>query len=363
MGPLSAYNNLTKAVESLYPMQREFRLLLGRYMDAAELAGLERVEQTLYRTVWDLWCVFESHPERVVETTKTITEHGAELLNRIRRRFQKEIKKASDGEVKIAIASEKLRWEDAPALWVTVDARCAVDAYGALDRVISALRMAVETVPDTRFRQHLLDLSWQYVVIVPLVHGKSLLGTALRFHLFSLLSENEISLWQPWHHQIPTETMSVLKIGTCEHANLEPAQRYMANMSNLSLYATHIADFVKLPELDEQGLCQLREYLGNAQKRTSEVLQASLDAARDMTDSFNRLGSQEITKHPYLVSAMRELIEIHSHTLPTEEFSGHVRMNLNEVAGWADRLVKARESAGLVYLLWASDVLDTMNLK
>ena len=362
MGRLSTLY-LTETVKSLHRMQREYRNLLGQYVVEPELAALEHLELSLYRTVWELWCAFESQPQRVVETTRVLTEHGTEILNRIRRRLRKEILRLTGGGVKISIASEKLRWDEAPALWLTIDGNNAVASYEVLGELIAALRTSVDVVPDTEFRQHVLDLHWQNVVIVPLVKGESLLGSALRFQIVSLLVRDELERWQFWHHPLSSEAMAALNIKICEHPGLEPAQRYISNMSNLSFYAAHIADFSKLSELDEEGLSQIREYLGNAEARISEVLQASLDAVKDMADIFNRLGPQETAKRPHLVCAMQALGGIHSHLLPTDGFDDQVQMNLAEVAEWAERLAKARESAGMVYLHWASDIFDNMNVE
>jgi hypothetical protein len=56
---------------------------------------------------------------------------------------------------------------------------------------------------------------------------------------------------------------------------------------------------------------------------------------------------------------MQTLIGLQTNILPSDKFNGKVEMNMADIARWAERLKKAREAAGLIYLFWASDVIDT----
>ncbi len=93
-------------------------------------------------------------------------------------------------------------------------------------------------------------------------------------------------------------------------------------------------------------------------KRVSEVLQSALDATSEICRIFNQLPPEKKQNRPKLLSAMQVLIELRASILHSHEFNGETRLDLAATAEWAERLRKGRETAGLFFLYWSSDVID-----
>ena len=157
--------------------------------------------------------------------------------------------------------------------------------------------------------------------------------------------------------------MATLNVTTWESPGLELAQKLVSSTAALSFYVAHISDFLNLPTLDDEGVAQVQDYLHQIGKRVSDVFQSALDATSDMCRIFNRLPPEEKQNRPNLLAAMQVLIELKTNVLHSDEFDGEVRIDLAATAEWAERLRKAREAAGLLYLFWASDVIDTIEGK
>jgi hypothetical protein len=351
--------NFAEAVKALPHLQREFRRLLRHLVDDAELSRIERQEQNIYRQIWNLWYFFDTQPQRVIPTTHKLTDQATDVLKRIRQALLREFRALSKGEVRIRIASEKALWDFEAALWVVIDGSDAIAAYQAFEQTIHAIRQAVRKVPETDLRRYLLDFYWPYVVIIPLVRGKLLTATVWRLNLPVLLQEGELQWWNHFQAQLPADTMADLGITIWQDTRLELAQKFLVSTTELSLYAAHIKDFLKMPDLDDEGGVQVQSYLNQISGQLGKAFQSTLDAVSIMVDTFNQLTLEEQAQRPNLITAVQGLVEMQSHLMPNADFEGQLSMNVTAIGEWAERLKRAREYAGLIYLFWASDILPT----
>lgn len=359
---ISTYN-LADAVKALPQLQREFRLLLGHFVADAELSQVECQEQQSFSYAWCLWYFFGAQPRRLVLHPQTLIGQATECIKRIRNALLRRLHALSGREVRVSITSEEVLWNSEPALWLTMDGKDAVIVYQTLEAVMQAIRQAVCKVPKTELRRYVLDFHWPYVVIVPRVRGKSLNATAWRLYLPTLLQEDELKWWNYFQSQIPTDAMTALGIPTWQDARLEPAFKYLASTTEMSLYAAHISDFLQMPEADEEGTAQLQTYLAQISRPLGTAFQSAIDAGSIIVSTFNELSPEEQSKRPQLISAIRALVEMQSSLLPTDTFQGPLHMTVTDIAEWAERLKRAREYGGLVYFFWVSDVLDIQDIK
>ena len=136
----------------------------------------------------------------------------------------------------------------------------------------------------------------------------------------------------------------------------------MGLIFQLSLLASHLRDFERLPELDELGNGLLQQYIQQVATPLSEAFQAVLDVEFEIGSYFNALTSLEQENRPYLVAAMQVLVGLHEQILPMNDCSRdgriEVSMNLEKIAEWANRLNVIQQSALSMYLFWVSDVLE-----
>jgi len=136
----------------------------------------------------------------------------------------------------------------------------------------------------------------------------------------------------------------------------------MGLISSLSILASHIRDFERLPELDELGHEILQQYLQQLATPLSETFQSISNVETEIISCFSELSPIEQEKRTHLVTAMKILIEMHKQILPSADCSRdeklQLSMNLEEISDWANRLDNGQQLAFSMYLSWVSDVLE-----
>lgn len=355
---LSTYN-FAEAVKAVPQFQLEFRHLFSHFVDSVELARIERQEQHLYRQAWYFWYFFANQPQRHVPHPHSLIGQATESVQHIRKALLKEFRKLSKGGVQVRIVSEDVLWEFSPALWLTMDGDDPITVYETFEHVLDAIRQAVRKVPETELRRYMLDFHWPYIVVVPLVQGKLLTTTAWRLYLAVLLQEGELKWWNYFQSTIPADAIADLGLTTWNNPRLEPALKFLTGTTTLSLYAAHIGDFFKMPEVDDEGMVQFQTYLERIKNQLEEAFQTTMDAGSIIADTFNQLSPDEQANRTHLLSAVQALVEMQATLLPTDGFDGQANLTITEMGEWAERLKKAREYAALVYFYWVSDVLNS----
>lgn len=176
--------NLANAIKSLARFQHQLRLTLGRHFATGMLDRLESEEQAVLRRLWNVWYFFTFHPERVMQNAvEECSQESAKVLRTIRLDLRGKLRRLSTAGPRINIVSETALWDEQPALWLAVDGRQVADVLGSLADIFDVIREAVRKVRKTEFRDYILDMYWPYVVIIPLIRGKSAANSAWRVML------------------------------------------------------------------------------------------------------------------------------------------------------------------------------------
>ncbi len=363
--PIAAIN-LADAVKVLPKLQKEFRQLIAKLLSSNEIDSLEHQENSVYSRVWSLWYFFTFHPEQVLhDASEKCTRQLTNTIRRVRNNLRQKLEATSSGSIHINIASEDILWEQERALWLTIDGKNAVEVYNSVESVITTIRQAVCEVENTELRRYALDFNWPFVVIVPLVRGKSLTAMAWHISLPVLLSGNEqgqLKWWNFVQHPIPLDALTELGFTTWTVPRLEVANRLIASVSQLSLLASHIRDFERLPELDEQGLEQFQNYIQSLSDPMSEAFQPVLYAETEIANFLIKLSPSQYEERPNLVAVREAIKKLHEHILPSSDFQDSLTIDFRRIVEWANRLERGKQYAFLTYLFWASDVLDEVEV-
>lgn len=355
--------NLADAIKTIPNFQEEFQNLLSQFVGSEKLGELEQREYKAFNEAWKLWYFFASHPARPF---KNAAQECSQLFNKklreIRNNIRKELRAISREDLQVSILSEDTQWENEPSLWLSINAENAFDIYNVYENVVAAIQQAIANVQESELRRYAIELTWSNIVIVPLAQGKLINNMACRFSSiqFSIDPYHNLSWVNFIPVAIPTDALLQLKLSTYTHPQLGVAQKLMESISQLSLLVSHIRDFERLPEIDEQGHELLQQYI--QQVPVNDCLQLTLDSASEIASYYNQLSLSEQVKRPNSTLAMQRLIELREQFLPNPEWVGdgtiEATMNLSEIAEWEGRLGIAQESAFLIYLDWMSDVLD-----
>jgi len=266
----------------------------------------------------------------------------------------------------VTIISKDNLWESKPSLWLTVNGKNAVDVYNSVEQVITAIRRALHESKDTELRRYILNFYWPHVVIIPLVQGKSLNTLMWRIPFPVILHEGSdvlsLNWWNYVLHSISRDDMTKMGLETWNLPRLEDATTILSSTVQLLLLAGHIRDLKSLPDLDDYGKGLLQEYLQGLADRIGNILQILESATGKIVATFNKIAPTEYAHRPNLIAAVQALQELGRHIVPPAYAQGEAEMSLEQLVGWADQLEKASDDAFLLYLLWASDILDATNI-
>ena len=358
--------NLGDARQALPKLQGEFRSLLTQFVEIHELSNLEHLEQAALNELWYSWYFFAFHPNRRFQNaTWQCTQQFSNQVREIRNNIKRELRRLSQNGLQISILSEDVLWEEERTLWLEINGEKAFDVYNSVEGVVSAIRRAISAAQNHELRYYAITFTWSNIVIVPLVRDRSLDGTAWRFSSILFSGDTGNDTLGQWHFvpvAIPSKILSELALTTWTYPRLVVAQKLTGLFFQLSLLVSHLRDFERLPERDEQGHELLQQYIQRLTAPMVETFQAVLDAETEILNYFHQLSRSEQENRPNLIAVVQGLAELHQQFLPTPNCSRDGRieltMNLAEVAEWAGRLESIQQSVSLMYLFWVSDVLE-----
>ncbi len=361
--------NLGEVLKSLPELQKEFRKCLASFVENQELNNLESLEQDVFNSLWSLWYAFAFCPnERLEKAKQYCIQKFNNKVREIRNKIKKELKSASSDELQISILLEDVLWEGEKSLWITIDGTNTLQVYGAIEIVITAIKLAINSVHQNELRRYAIDFTWSNFIVVPLIRGKSLDATAWRLSsiLFSVNPDQDLGWWNSILVEIPSDAFTKLGIEIWNHPRLIVAKKLQILILQLSFLISHIQDFTRLPELDEQGYEILDGYIQKIKipliETFNEILRTEIEIKScleelDISEDFNRL---------YLIGAIQVLQEIHKqiheNILPKiesffEENEKSYKI-LDQAIEVNNQLQELRQLGCIMYLFWALDVVE-----
>jgi hypothetical protein len=357
--------NLGDAWRALSKLQKEFKELLSSFVGADTLNDLERQEQAAFDQLWCSWYFFVFHPtQQFQNATWGAKQEFSKQVRAIRISIQRELRRISQNGLRARILSEDTPWESESALWLQVDGENAIEVHTAIEAIVGAIRQAIIAVPQSELRRYAIDFTWSTILVVPLVQGKSIASQTWRFSsiMFSVDPSSDLGRWHFVPVPIPADALSQLGLSTWMHPRLDIAQQLMGSVSGLSLLASHLQDFERLPELDDQGHGILQPYIHECATQLSACFQAVLDTVAELLSYYNQLSPQDLASHPYLMLAIQSVTELHEHIKPITDRQTdsklELSMSLAEFTEWANRLESIQQLTFLIYLCWVADILQ-----
>ncbi|HUW11825.1 MAG TPA: hypothetical protein VM537_19015 [Anaerolineae bacterium] len=357
---LSTYN-LAEAVKALPQFQREFRQRFSQFLDSDALERLEKRESDTYRRAWSVWYQFAYHPARVWQHAEM--QAMAKLNNvvsSVRRNLRRRLRSLSEEGIQSRVVSETVPWEGNAALWIAFDVANPLRVYQAHQSVIQALKQAIGNVEDDQLKRYGLELSWPWIVFVPLVGDRCLAQSAWCMSMLVLLSRDVFGQDDWWNYSqrpVPNDAWDELGLTLCDDQRMELAADLGGAMASLALHVAHLHDLTRLPERDEQGVQLLHDHVEEFGAKTGHALQRVLELAGDMLDHLKGLGVEDLEERPACVAATQILAEMRGNLLPQEGFEGSLEMDLKSMGEWMVRLSSAVVQAEALRLCWAADVL------
>lgn len=357
--------NLADAWKALSGFQIEFRKLLIQFIDEANLSELEANERKVFKLAWCSWYFFAFHPEHVLQdSTREFVQALSQRKREIKTYIRQGLNRISSASKTVRIFSEKEEWEGEKSFWISIDGEDAAEVYGAVENIIVSIQEAINSIHDDELRHYAITLTWSNIIVVPLVRGKSLDSNAWKFSsiLFSVDPNREFSQASLIPVAIPSDAFSRLSLQAWEHPRLPLIRKIIGLIYQLSLLVSHVKDFNRMPELDEQGEDLFQQYFQELSPFFSETVQELTKTINEICGYCSEITDSELSTRPHLVDSIRVLSGLYKQLLPTEnstnEDSIQISMSSEEMTDWANRLSTAQLTASVMYLSWVSDILE-----
>lgn len=354
---------LWQAKQGLAAFQHYFRQQFVQLVDHSRLTTIEEEETRLLSHLWQLWYHYAYKPEQVIhkpfQTAPQIVAAAKAVLDG---RIQQVLAQVSKDGINATRIDTTLGWEEASALWISLDVENPILLYLAYETLVSALQGALNSVQSRDLEHFLLREFYEYTVIVPLVRGRLLNPSVFRLYTLStLLSTQPMTghLVSFMPTPLPDAYADALGLPYWQAAEITAANRLSASLAGLMQLAGQMAEFATLPDRTEPGQAVLQAYLDEQAKPLSECVQSYMDTTVELLARFQALTEEEWVEREYLVEAIKKSVKIHKIVWPWSEGEGIV-LDLEEMVGYAQQLLGIFQEAELVRLLWIADVLDQM---
>lgn len=350
--------NLGDAWLVIPQLQSEFRKILAQFIEATELAEIERLETDTFSSIWKTWYFFASYPTRCFSEAKQKPDIlFKKKVKEIKKSIEQEFKKTTSDAVKIDIFSEDIRWNIDSTLWIQINGDSAIGVYTSIETTIDALKKAVDSVYANDLRRYAIKFTWTSIAILLLVKGKPLRAEAIRFSsdLIAVDPGYKMKWWNLIPVEIPEHSFNYLSLEPWKHPRLAMAEDLKSSIFQLSTIASHIKDFERLPNVDDVGKELLRSYMDEITLLLGKAFQSSLDAMSKLLSRLKFLSEKESDSH-YIGLITEMLWRTHEQILPlTYSSESEIitsSMSIEEIGEWSERLSLAQESAVAVYLYW-----------
>lgn len=369
--PNLATYNFSDAIKNLRQFQERSRNILTPFFEKNEINQLENEERKVFNQIFPTWYFFATKPQKVL---KNVTEWSAEktkqLLGEIRQNISQKLRRISTKKLKISIFSEDILWEESSALWITTDAEEILEAYQSFAKILNVVRESVDTIPDDRLRYYILDIYWSNIVIIPLLKGKYLKPVAWRINIHTLTSKEfyeDAKWWNFAQVPIPDDALQQLNLSALDLPDTQNVENLLTHSAVLYALTGHIRDFLRLPELDDEGNNILQKYVSSLSQTLSETLTSLLNVIEELATEINTLPIEILTQNHTILEIGEIMIEFRQYVAPFINFENSVeenvlqvseQMNIQELSDWADSLEKAQLHALYIYLSWVSYIAN-----
>jgi len=357
-----ATGNLHSAFKILPQFQRQFRSQLGRLVASDDLSRLEERENRLAHELMSVWYQFAFHPRRrSMSATKEFTKELDDTLRRMPRQIGQSLKKLRrEPSTSFAAYVRYLRYEGSDLPCIVLDVQDPTLLWEIVESAIQLVQEAIHTESNTSL-WHFTTQHWiRNIAVLPLIQGKALTQSLFIIPTFALRSGTAHTKWYYFTPKTLTdENWTKLSVAVWDRTMFEPAITFAENVAALSILALQAGDLARFSgEVDDANIGIVQSFLEHHGDRLSTYLQNVLDAFVAINRHYGLQGA-ELEKRPYLRDAISLAVDICRDVLPTYEADNAMKVKVETIREWAEKLEQKRTQAEFFKLLWIADILRT----
>lgn len=362
-----SFYNLTEALEKLALFQIRFNELLAEFCNPAELHKLEEQESEVIRQIWRLWYFFAFHPERrMQQPSRESKAKIKDIRQTIHKKLNKKLKDKLPRNVQISVIPEEITWEEDSALWITINITDPLNLINIRDKLINCVMDAIATAPGTFLREMFLKLHWKYLIIIPLINGKSMDLTAWKLSLWGRLDRRNLEMsWANFVLQpIPKDAVKKLNLQLWNSPELEIGNQMLQSIIAFQMGLGHIRHISNVLEnIDTLGMEILKDYLSKFSKNLSEILNLFLTKLDNIKEEFKRVLEQMPENNLHL----EEIVNFVSNTIEAfsllKDKNEKIILDLANIEDFSERFGSISDASNVIHLVWIQNVLQNERIE
>jgi len=334
------------ALAALQTLQAVLRQLPGRLAETDD--ALEQRELAEAWAAVEAWADFaEGHRPAKGGRGHRRSEPLRDSLGATRRRLKAKLRELRNDGVKASVLKTVARWEDKPTLWLTCDIDTPLLASQALVLLWLTLHQVFEPDRHATIPRQAIDLTWQEIVVVPLVRGRALsrqVHPNFRTTVYRDEPLTEDDVWLLYPATVEPPLWQELGIPCWPiHPLGEALERLTSRYVEIFARVDHMADFTRLPDdLDELGTELLRDHLQAEASSVSQSLAECRTALVEVIGGWSEAGIPEWTEAAAMLADLWQSVEVLSADQP------EARLTLADTVVWRDKLLAGFEQLGQV---------------
>ena len=356
--PALVSHNLSDAVAALPRFQREFRRLFGGRMPANQLDDQDRRERKIFDAVLPLLNAYLENPAaHWQEPERRAMAKMWHAVDQVPRRLAVALASLEPQGIQAKILKQPDTWQNAPALWISLDSKEPLLVFAAPALAKPLLRQAVLDANLDEEQTRALARRWEQVVLVPLFYDRALDQQVWLVPIYRLTSDDPASEFE-WLDQIPRPVSHDNWIRTDLRcwisAELSDARGFLMVIGRFKILMTHLSSVLERVEDDDADHEVLQAYIHRYQDEWSGIIQALIDGSGAVAGRFNQLTEEERERRPFLVEAAATVSEHFQDWLPPGLESGKAVLSVDACTSWLDTAtanIEALDTVGGAFLL------------
>lgn len=341
LDPHLATFNFADAVSHLAPFQGEFRALFAPFVEAGQLARLERQETEVLQTAWALWHFFTRHAARrgVPDAVNEAQGGWQRVLTAVRRELKRSLSALATQGIDASLLPHQPIWNGQPALWIGFDIADPADLAQAYEQVFLALRQVLPMAAATSLRSYALTLTWPTIHLVPTLKGGALQPVSWRYDMRTLLlsRDEDLGAWSHTPRPLSEPEWQVLGLRRWQPPGQEGLQEAAQALALLVWQTGHALGVQTLPPLSALGQELIDAYVLRQRQTVHDAAEVFLHRTAQVLGQVRARTGAELT---------------------AQLAAGQGFHRLSDLAGAYEPLSALHKQFAPVLLDWASDLLS-----
>jgi len=340
--PRQSLFHLIEATKHLSEFQREFRQLFGRFVSGTTVQILERHERDILNDTFALWRWLAFAPHIINQQPRLSSQqHVEKMVAKCQRRLQQGLQELSTSFLQLTQYPHVV-WNQEPVLCVLLAAQQALQQFQVLQPTLEMIHRVLHSVHDYDLTRYALTRKWESLIIVPLLDGKSVSGTAWRINMSVFLNWDslaELKWWNLSQHVLPEDTSRSIMVTQWEQQDMHHVVQLGEEVSRLRLMVAHLHDIHQLPDPDAEGLEIAQHYVQEYQEILSKQLQATIDTLEWMDNFVGQMREHSQVDQQTFKVISEGIQEVVADVLPMPyHFSQEMKISLTAMESWLERL-------------------------